>query len=341
MAKVIAEHGHDRQHRPRLCHLLKSSDDPVRIASAYVTDRELLLSTSGRNIRLVTSLAPMDIASGATSLETLGALIDAGVDCRFVPERPRFHAKVYVFGKESAVVTSANLTESALDSNIEVGVELAAQDVKALIEWYDRLWATAKPIRLPLLLDLRQKAAKLRREYARLKKKSSATLNLASKSQPVGPFSDDLARLFEEAGRFFVCNTDRRHGERTPTGGYLLEEEMYSRGYATAWESFKFPSHMEKVQPGDAIFMFAKKVGIIGVGRAKGKRETLQPGDPKRLYNGRYKRDVEWRVPVHWLDWRAEEHAHSYPSPNFTFWEVSDDNYADLVEGVKEHFLNQ
>src|SRR5580658_2383531 len=81
--KLLAERGPERLHRPRLIQLLKLADGPVRIASAYVTDRELLISTHTRNVRLVTSMVPMDIASGATSLESLGALIDSGVECRF------------------------------------------------------------------------------------------------------------------------------------------------------------------------------------------------------------------------------------------------------------------
>jgi hypothetical protein len=340
MPDVIAEDGRDRQHRLRLRQLLESTSDPVRVASPYVTDRELLLGARGREIRLVTSLLPMDIASGATSLETLGALVDAGVKCRFVPNRPRLHAKVYVFGKKAAVVSSANLTENALDSNIEVGVELAGENVSALIEWYDQLWATARPIQAAQLAALRQTAAKLRREYVKLKKKSNAALTLSQKEPASRVFSDDVKSLFEQAERFFVCNTDRRHRERTSTGGYLLEEEMYNRGYATAWESFKFPGHMEEVQTGDAIFMFAKAVGIIAIGRAKGPCETLQPGKPNRVYNGRYRQDVEWRVPVHWLDWRDQEDAYPWQSPNFTFWNVSDDSYSDLRDGVKEHFLH-
>jgi hypothetical protein len=339
MADLIAEDGRNRQHRLRLHRLLESANDPVRIASPYVTDRELLLGTRGREIRLVTSLSPMDIASGATSLETLGALIDAGVNCRFVPDRPRLHAKVYVFGNKAAVVSSANLTENALDSNIEVGVELAGENVDALIEWYDRLWETARPIQAPQLAFLRRMAAKLRREYVKLKNKSNAALRVSSKKPATGAFPDDVKGLFEKAERFFVCNTDRRHRERTLTGGYFLEEEMYNRGYATAWESFKFPSHMEKVQTGDAIFMFAKAVGIIAIGRARGPYEMLLPGDPDRVYNGRYKHDVEWRVPVHWFDWRDQEDAYPWQSPNFTFWNVSDASYSDLREGVMEHFL--
>ena len=341
MPDVIAENGHDRQHRRRLRHLLESTNDLVRIASAYVTDRELLLGVRGREIRLVTSLLPMDIASGATSLESLRALIHAGVKCRFVADRPRLHAKVYVFGNKAAVVSSANLTESALDSNIEVGVELVGGNVKALIEWYDQLWATARPILVPQLAELQQKAAKLRQDFVKLKNRSKAALTMPSGEPAAYVFSDEVVNLFKEAERFFVCNTDRRHREYTATGGYLLEEEMYSRGYAIAWESFKFPGHMEQVQSGDAIFMFAKAVGIIGVGRAKANCETLQPGDPHRVYNGRYEADVEWRVPVHWLDWREQEDAYQWQSPNYTFWNVSDESYSALREGVREHFLRQ
>ena len=134
MLAVIAEIGPKRQHRQRLHHLLESTPGLVRIASPYVTDRELLLGKRGRDIRLITTLLPMDIASGATSVETLCALMKAGVNCRFVPERPRLHANVYLFGTEAAVVSSANLTQSALDSNIEVGVELEGGHVKDLIK---------------------------------------------------------------------------------------------------------------------------------------------------------------------------------------------------------------
>ena len=68
MPKLLAEEGRQRQHRLRLRQLLESADGPVRVASAYVTDRELLVGVRNRDVRLVTSLLPMDIASGATRL---------------------------------------------------------------------------------------------------------------------------------------------------------------------------------------------------------------------------------------------------------------------------------
>jgi hypothetical protein len=113
------------------------------------------------------------------------------------------------------VVTSANLTESAFDSNIEVGVELGEKNVQRLIGWYDRLWRIALPILLPQLAELRQNAPALRRDYAKLKRKSIARLALPAKQSAARPFRDDVLSLFEDAKQFFVCNTDRRQGERT------------------------------------------------------------------------------------------------------------------------------
>ena len=267
MRNLIAEDGGQRQHRQHLSALRDATVGTVRIASAYVTDRGLLIGIKNRKVRLLTSLMKMDIASGATNLETVGALVQAGVECRFFGERPRLHAKVYIFGDASAVVTSANLTGSAFNENIEVGVELRGQEVENLTAWFDKLWGQAKPLSLKHLAVLRQQTSALRQEYVKLKKKAGEKLTLPKQPVPAHAFSDDLRDMFDNAKRFFVCNTDRRHTEFTPTGGYFLEEEMHNRGYAAAWENFKFPGHMEQVEPGDAIFMFAKGVGIIGIGR--------------------------------------------------------------------------
>ena len=108
----------------------------------------------------------------------------------------------------------------------------------------------------------------------KLKKKSKATLQVAANDKQNGLLSDTLQDLFATANRFFVGNTDRRQGERTATGGFTIEEYMFRRGFATAWESFKFPNRMEKVDVGDAICMFAEGIGIIGIGiaRANAKR---------------------------------------------------------------------
>jgi hypothetical protein len=324
MQDLILEDGsQQRNHRQRLNDLLASTVGMLRFASAYVTDRELLACTTDRERRLLISLLPMDVASGATSLETLGALINSGVQCRVLPDRPRLHAKVYIFGVACAIVTSANLTGSAFDSNIEVGVEVKGSAVKQLTTWFDRLWGIASPLTVSQLSELQRKTISLRRDYIKLKKKTKTKMQVLQTRKPSEVLSDRLQDLFATASRFFMCNTDRRQRERTSTGGYALEQEMYNRGFATAWETFKFPSHMEQVEPGDAIFMFAKGVGIIGIGIAKARCETLMPNDPDRVRNFSYEENTsEWRVPVQWLTWTDEAGAYRCKAPNFTFYSI-------------------
>ncbi|MGH7168994.1 MAG: hypothetical protein ACRELG_01785 [Gemmataceae bacterium] len=112
--------------------------------------------------------------------------------------------------------------------------------------------------------------------------------------------------------------------------------------YAAVWTDFKYPTHMERVDKGDAIFMFAKGAGIIGVGRAKKATEVLPPGDPDRITSD-FAYDAEWRVPVaEWLAW-VENDAEAYPwkMPNASFLDISGDEYCQLREGVRQHFLRE
>ncbi len=340
-ALILEDGSQKRRHRVRLRDLLASNKGIVRIASAYVTDRELLSDIGNRDIRLLVSLLPMDIASGAMSLETLRWMIDTGVDIRVLPDRPRLHAKTYIFGMSVAVVTSANLTISAFDSNLEVGVELRGEDLTRLANWFDQLWQVAFPLTIEYLVDLQKKTTMLRREFVKLKKLSQSELIIKKKQQIEGKVTDSLQNLFETAPRFFVCNTNRRYSEQTATGGYVIEEEMYSRRLATAWETFKFPNHMQLVEPGDGIFMFAKGAGIIGIGVATAGCEVLSSNDPNRLSISETEENTpEWRISTKWLAWKDDASAWPYPSaPNFTFWNVSGTQYDDVRESVKLHFL--
>jgi PLD-like domain len=342
MDTVIAEDGSQRQHRQLLRNLLETSEGPVRIATAYITERDLLLGITTRNVRILTSLLRMDIVSGATSLESLRSLIEMGVQCRCMSDGPRLHAKVYMFGEETAVVTSANLTRSALDSNIEVGVQLTGSAIHELTIWFDSFWAKARPLDVMQVSRWQELTVGLRRDYWDLRKKASAGPTLPNEAPPVGESPDELRALLDNAKRYFFCNTDRRQGERTPSGGYLLEERMHRRGYAAAWESFIYPTHMKKVERGDAIFMFAKGVGIIGIGCAKGKLQILEPSESDRIRKFDYEEITrEWRVPVDWLDWRDDGDACLRKGLNGTFLDVTEDQHSDLREAVRSHFLGK
>jgi hypothetical protein len=338
MQNLILEDGTaDRRHRKHLVSLIAESTGVIRIATAYVTERQLLATTADREVRLLTSLTPIDVASGATSLESLNALIKSGVKCRQLPARPRLHAKVYIFGNSSAVVTSANLTTNGLDSNIEVGVETTDREAAHLVSWFDRLWELGSIVTVAQISEMQRVTSDLRREFTKLKQRAKSKLKANRTAKQKTALSDSLQRLFESSRRFFVCNTDRRQGDRTPTGGFVLEEEMHNRGFAAAWEDFKFPTHMELVEPGNAIFMFAKGVGIIGVGVAEGSCQKLGSKERGRLTH--VHDTAEWRVPTRWLAWTDHNGAFAWKSPNFTFWDVSDSQYDDFRGSVMAHFL--
>jgi hypothetical protein len=113
---------------------------------------------------------------------------------------------------------------------------------------------------------------------------------------------------------------------------------MYNQSYAAAWESFKFPSHMRQVEPGAVVFMYAKGVGIIGIGRAEATCEILTPRHPGRIRNFKYENTKEWRIPVRWIDWRDDEDAFKWNAPNFTFWNITASEYTHFRNAVIKHF---
>jgi PLD-like domain len=145
MPNIIVKVG---SHRRILEKLLTKTRGIIRVASAYVTDKELLLGSNAEEVRLLIPLSKMDIVVGATSLDCLRLLLERGVKCRVLTAPPKFHAKVYIFNSECAVVTSANLTTSGFDKNIEVGVLLRGRASAKLIAWFDERWASevAEPL---------------------------------------------------------------------------------------------------------------------------------------------------------------------------------------------------
>jgi hypothetical protein len=326
MDTVIAGAG---RHRNRLLQLLRTTGGPVRIATAYVTETDLLADLGTRCVRLLTGLSIIDIASGATSLDSLEVLIQSGVQCRSLPKDPKLHAKVYILGDGPAVVTSANFTTRGLDLNIEVGAVIAGGDVRDLIGWFDRLWDSAEPLGVDRLSSLRQRTAVLRQSFESLRKQCRL---LDRASADSGPADGATQSRTVRTPRFFVCNTNRkelgREGERL----------MRERGYAAAWEDFQHGRHMAAVQTGDTILLYASQVGIIGIGRAIGPCEIREPDDPDRLSYDFDSR--EWRIPVIWLKWVAESDAcawHGVLPP--TFHDVSSDKWSDHRSEILRHFF--
>lgn len=331
--KIISESG---SHRRYLQELIASTQNMVRVASAYVTDFDLLPRATLKDTRLLTPLSTMDIIAGATSLDSLEKLIAKGVQCRRLPNNPRFHAKIYIFDAKHAVVTSANLTKSALDSNIEVGLQVNNNyEVQELIDWFDKHWDMANQISLSQVSNLKHETAPLRHEFSLMRRRCQSPTD-------ENFFQDRAARpvplQFKSHLRYFLCNTDRAHSDRSVSGGFVLEDLMHEKCYAAAWEEFSYPSHMERVNRGDIVFMYANQKGIIAVGQAKDTCETLQVGSNERIFNGT--NTPEWRIPVDWLIWEDELPSSWSPHADQTFVEVSKDLYFTRREDVMQWLVS-
>jgi PLD-like domain len=250
-------------------------------------------------------------------------LVESGVKCRVLNSSLKLHAKVYIFGENCAVITSANLTLNGLDKNIEAGVVLPGATVTKLTNWFDEYWISeaAQPLTMTRIVDLRKRTAALKKKFKHLRSLVSSE------------FSPTIAHegsiKVPSTAQFFLCNTDRKHG-------YEAEKLMCEKNLAAAWENFDFTGHMEQVKQHDLILMYANRAGIIGIGEAKHGCETLPPGTPGRVWEGD---TPEWRIPVKWLRWVDAEHASVWKPPLYqTFMDVSSDRYAAQRKQVWKHF---
>jgi len=344
MSKLILQPG---DHRRLLREFVENTKGTIRIASAYVTDTALLKDNETR-VRLLTSFDAMDLISGATSLDSLANLLERGVQCRLVERIPKLHAKVYIFADGSAVITSANLTGNALDSNIEVGHQFSGDAVTGLSRWFDTIWHGGRQLAASDVESWKKKIAPLR---ARWDQARSELLKLTSELLTGRP-AEGIGDLFTGTRRFFYFNTNRRNEKPTANGRWKLEEEMRVRGCAVVWTTFKSERDMKSVQPGDVILAFAKGVGVIGVGVAKSGPTILRIDAAESIYRLRtpIARDVtpnkrEWRIDVDWLEWKRDSDACplnrdvrgiSQQPPNASFLDVTD---GWIPEKVRKHFL--
>ena len=97
-----------------------------------------LLSHNPDRVRTVTRFNLGDFAAGVSDVDALRQLLVANGRVRGIRN---LHAKLYIFGKSLAIVTSANLTEAALTRNREFGlVTDNPETVKECLAYFNKLW---------------------------------------------------------------------------------------------------------------------------------------------------------------------------------------------------------
>ena len=119
---------------------LRADDSELRLISPFIKTGALerLLSLKPSKVRVITRFNLADFAEGVSDIEALRMLLGAGAQVRGIR---KLHAKLYLFGTSRAIITSANLTKSALDSNHEFG--LVAEDATVIATcraYFDNLW---------------------------------------------------------------------------------------------------------------------------------------------------------------------------------------------------------
>lgn len=112
----------------------------LRIISPFIKDRALarLLVAKPNAVSAITRFNLSDFADGVSDIAALRRLLEYGATVRGIKN---LHAKMYLFGSQRAIITSANLSEAALNRNHEFGVISEDPDViVACRQYFDGLW---------------------------------------------------------------------------------------------------------------------------------------------------------------------------------------------------------
>lgn len=126
-----------------LADALRADASDLKIICPFIKIGALdrLLSGHPKSIRVITRFNLADLAEGVSDIAALRKLVDVGASVRGVRN---LHAKLYIFGKNHAIVTSANLTEAAINRNHEFGVVADDQTViTTCLAYFDALWQRA------------------------------------------------------------------------------------------------------------------------------------------------------------------------------------------------------
>ena len=125
---------------------LSADRSSVRIVCPFIKKRaagHLLKQGKLSTLQVITRFNLGDFSEGVSDTAALGLLLKSGAQIRGVRN---LHAKLYLFGTSSVIVTSANLTDAALRKNHEFGFLAGdAGIVRRCRQYFDDLWGRAGP----------------------------------------------------------------------------------------------------------------------------------------------------------------------------------------------------
>jgi Phosphatidylserine/phosphatidylglycerophosphate/cardiolipin synthases and related enzymes len=164
------------------------------------------------------------------------------------------HAKIYILDNK-ALITSANLTNTAFSRRFEIGTFLSENEAERVIAYYKKWWESeAKDI-----------------PGNRLKIPYKNSINEIEEAPSRGLTTRWL--LPEDPGdpqRWFFINTNRKTDEK-------CEKDMIKHQKAAAYYG-EHKGLIDKLKKGDVVFLYGSGSGIVAMGEvATGKRKEKYP----------------------------------------------------------------
>jgi hypothetical protein len=171
--------------RSHIQSVVRSARRDLLVASPFIKEREAdwvcdQVSTAGLNdtlrLRLLTDVRSSNVLEGSLDLSALRLFQSSIANCQII-NLPRLHAKVYVADESYALVTSANLTPSGLDSNLEYGVGLTDADlIRQVRSDLERYAALGNALDTERVLELEKVADDLKAEFQEVQKSRARNL---------------------------------------------------------------------------------------------------------------------------------------------------------------------
>lgn len=160
--------------RSHLETVLHSVRRDLLVASPYIKTREAewvceQVARNGRNnslhLRVLTDIRSANVLAGSLDLGALHFFQSNVANCEII-NVPRLHAKVYVADENCALVTSANLTPSGLDANLEYGVGITdAASVRQVRQDLNRYASLGNALNVERISELEAVAEELKAEF--------------------------------------------------------------------------------------------------------------------------------------------------------------------------------
>lgn len=272
---------------------ISASDGELRFISPFIKHDELkrLLGLSQRPISVITRFNLRDFAARVSDTSALRLVLEQGGEVRGVKN---LHSKLYLFGSQRAVITSANLTHAGLNRNHEFGLDSDDENVvTACGEYFKGIWdRTDRPLTHKMLDEWDEK---LDRQWSARRPESFAS-GLGDYGEDIGltpdPFESRFG-AFLDAPQFF-CKLQGMSSDRSPLEASVFEEiKRTGCHWALAYPSKRRP---RAVMDGALMFIsrFTKDPADIRVfGRALGFEHV--PG-----------RDEATEEDIKDIDWKRE-----------------------------------